>query len=171
VAPWSDLIEVHYLSDVEIYITPVADDEVGVAILGPQGLSLDAAIEKVPELASRLAGASPTSTLRGAGPFPHATTKRVAGRVLLVGDASGYVDAITGEGLRVGFDQAHTVVEAITADDPAGYEKTWKHTTRPFRVLTAGLTALATSPLRPAIVPAAHAMPKLFGSIVNRLAK
>jgi flavin-dependent dehydrogenase len=170
-SPWSDLIEVHYTRDAEIYITPVADDEVGVAILGPKGLNLHRALAAVPELAQRLEGATPTSALRGAGPFPQKTTRRTSGRVLLVGDSSGYVDAITGEGLRVGFEQARCATSAITAGDPDQYEKTWKHSTRNFRVLTTGLAMAATSPLRPAIVPLAKTLPGVFGHIVNRLAR
>ena len=171
VEPWSDLIEVHYTDTVEVYITPVADDEVGVAILGPKGLNLEEAIGSVPSLREKLANASPTSSLRGAGPFPQKTTRRSVGRVLFVGDSSGYVDAITGEGLRVGFEQAQVAVSAISAGRPADYEKAWKAATRNFRVLTSGLTLAATSPLRPLIVPAAKALPGVFGAVVNRLAR
>jgi len=170
-APWSDLIEVHYTDTVEVYITPVADDEVGVAVLGPKGLHLGDAIDSVPALRDRLAGAIPSSSLRGAGPFPQKTRRRTVGRVLFVGDSSGYVDAITGEGLRVGFEQAEAAVAAISAGDPTQYEKTWQRATRNFRVLTSGLTFFATSPLRPLIVPAATALPGVFGAVVNRLAR
>ena len=170
-SPWSELIEVHYTPDTEIYITPVADDEVGVAILGKKGLNLDEALQQVPELNERLHGATPSSTLRGSGPFPQKTSRRTVGRVMLVGDSSGYVDAITGEGLRVGFEQATLAVDAIGAESPQAYEKSWKHATRNFRVLTRGLTSAATSPLRPAIVPLAKALPAVFGSVVDRLAR
>jgi menaquinone-9 beta-reductase len=170
-SPWSELIEVHYTKDSEIYITPVADDEVGVAVLGLRGLNLDESVQHVPELHERLQGATPSSTLRGSGPFPQRTTRRTAGRVMLVGDSSGYVDAITGEGLRVGFEQAACAIEAITAGNLGLYEKTWKHATKNFRVLTRGLTTIATSPLRPAIVPLAKALPGVFGHVVDRLAR
>ena len=170
-SPWSELIEVHYTRDTEIYITPVADNEVGVAILGKKGLNVDQALQQVPELHDRLQGATPSSTLRGSGPFPQKTTRRTAGRVMLVGDSSGYVDAITGEGLRVGFEQAALAVGAITADNPRLYEKSWTAATRNFRVLTSGLTAAATSPLRPAIVPLAKTLPGVFGFVVDRLAR
>lgn len=169
--PWSELIEVHYTPTAELYITPVADDEVGVAILGPRKLSLTEAISSVPELAERLHGATPTSSVRGAGPFPQTTKRRTRGRVMLVGDSSGYVDAITGEGLRVGFEQAACAVAALTADNPGSYEKAWKRATTDFRLLTRGLAAVATSPLRPAIVPLAKTLPAVFGAVVNRLAK
>jgi predicted RNA polymerase sigma factor len=91
--------------------------------------------------------------------------------VLLVGDSGGYVDAITGEGLRVGFAQAQAAIKAISVDAPGTYPAEWKRVTREFRILTKGLVALASSPLRSSIVPLAHAIPGLFGVIVNRLAR
>jgi flavin-dependent dehydrogenase len=171
VEPWSDLIGVYYSPIAELYVTPVADDEVGIAILGTKGLSFDDAIASVPEVAAHLKGATPTSDLRGAGPFPQKTTARTQGRSLLVGDSSGYVDAITGEGLRVGFAQAKGAISALRSGSPQAYEASWRHATREFRVLTMGLRLLALSPLRPLIVPAARALPAVFGGIVNALAK
>jgi menaquinone-9 beta-reductase len=170
-APWSEMIEVHYTPDAEVYITPVADDEVGVAILGKKGLNLQHAVDTVPELRQRLHLATASSPLLGAGPFPQKTTRRTSGRVMLVGDSSGYVDAITGEGLRVGFEQAACAVSALTDHAPQVYEKTWKQATRNFRVLTRGLASAANSPLRPAIVPLAKALPGVFGHVVDRLAR
>jgi flavin-dependent dehydrogenase len=162
---------VYYSAIAELYVTPVADDEVGIAILGPRGLSLEEALSSVPDVGRRLDGVPRTSTLRGAGPFPQKTSARTHGRVLLVGDASGYVDAITGEGLRVGFAQAVHAVSALAAKNPKAYEASWRTATREFRVLTHGLSFLATSPLRPLIVPGAKALPAVFGSIVNALAR
>jgi flavin-dependent dehydrogenase len=171
VEPWSDLVEVHWTPTVEAYVTPVGDGVVGVALLGRQGMDYAGSLAAIPSLASRLDGATAASTLRGAGPFRQRTRRRRVGRVLLAGDSSGYVDAITGEGIRVGLAQAEAAVACIAADDVAGYERAWSHRTRDFRVLTAGLVALAGSPLRPAIVPLAAAMPGVFGSIVERLAR
>ena len=170
VAPWSSNIEVFYSPDAEVYITPVSSDTVGVAVLGPKGVNLESAVAAIPELHAHLAGAQPASTLRGAGPFPHKARTQRIGRVLLVGDSGGYVDAITGEGLRVGFAQAKAAVEALSKDAPGTYPLAWKRVTREFRILTKGLVALASSPLRSSIVPLAHAIPGLFGIIVNRLA-
>lgn len=91
--------------------------------------------------------------------------------MLLVGDASGYVDAITGEGIRVGLAEAHAAIECVAADAPAAYERAWTKASRDFRVLTAGLVAAAESPLRGAIVPTAVAFPRVFGAVVERLAR
>lgn len=169
IAPWTDRIEVHWGRDAELYVTPVAPDVVGVAVLGPQRTSFAAALAGIPELTARLANAQPVSPLAGAGPLRQAARAPSAGRVLLVGDASGYVDAITGEGLRLGFDQARAAIAAITGG-PA-YDAEWRRITRDFRVLTDGLVRAAGSPLRGAIVPAARALPGLYGAIVERLAR
>ena len=85
-----------------------------------------------------------------------------------MGDASGYVDALTGEGLSVGFAQARAVIMHV--DDGAGYERAGLAATRDYRVLTRGLVAWATSPARRAVVPVAQAVPWLFGRVVEALA-
>lgn len=170
IAPWSDLVEVHWGMDVEAYVTPVAPDLVGVAILGPAGVDFDAALAGIPELAERLADAPP-GPLRAAGPLRQRTRHRTAGRVLLVGDAAGYVDALTGEGLRVGLAQAEVAVAAVNAGTPSAYERSWGAATRDFRTLTLGLLVAARSPLRGAIVPLAGRLPRVFGAAVERLAR
>lgn len=169
VAPWTDLVEVHWSAAAEAYVTPVADDVVGVALLGPPGMTFDAVLAGFPELRARLAGAAPAGGVRGAGPLRQRAVRRTEGRVRLVGDASGYVDALTGEGLRVGLAQARAAV--ATLDDPQAYERAWVQVTRDYRLITGGLVAWATSPLRRGIVPVAAGIPPLFGAIVERLAR
>ncbi|MHB1172962.1 MAG: NAD(P)/FAD-dependent oxidoreductase [Lacisediminihabitans sp.] len=171
VEPWSDLIEVHWSAAVEAYVTPVSGGIVGIAMLGRPGTNFAATLAGIPELASRVARAEPASILRGAGPFRQRTVRRSSGRVMLVGDASGYVDAITGEGIRVGLAQAEAAIECIAADRPHSYERAWSRRTRDFRLLTTGLVAAATSAVRPCIVPTAAALPRVFGAIVDRLAR
>jgi flavin-dependent dehydrogenase len=169
--PWDDVVEVHWSRDVEAYVTPVADDLVGVALLGPAGTGFDAALAGIPSLSARLSGAPADGPVRGAGPLRQRTARRVAGRVLLVGDASGYVDALTGEGIRVGLAQARAAVACVAAGRAEDYERAWRQATRSVRLLTGGLVAAATSPLRPAIVPAAATLPGVYGAIVERLAR
>lgn len=170
-APWSSMIEVYYAGDAELYITPVDDETVGVAVLGPKGINLAETIARVPQVSAELQGAPSASNLRGAGPFPYRVRNAQVGRVLLVGDAAGYVDAITGEGLRVGFAQANEAINALHTGNPSSYPRQWRKVTREFRVLTRGLVAVASSPLRHSIVPVSSKMPRLFGAIINRLAR
>jgi flavin-dependent dehydrogenase len=171
VEPWSELIEVHWTRAGEIYVTPTADGMVGIALLAPQGTHFDEALAAAPELSARIRGARPASALRGAGPFRQRTRARVSGRALLLGDASGYVDALTGEGIRIGLDQARAAVAAVHAGHPPTYEQAWERVTRDFRRLTGAVVRLATSPLRPAVVPIARALPGVFESAVERLAR
>ena len=169
--PWTDTVEIHYGRRAEVYITPIAPNEVGVAVLGPQHTPFEAALADIPALAARLADASPTSSLRGAGPFRQRTRARTSGRVLLVGDSSGYVDAITGEGLRVGFAQAAAAVACIARDVPSRYEAEWDAVTRDFRVTTSVLVGFATSPLRRGIVPLSTLLPGGFGRVIDTLSR
>ncbi|MGA0567827.1 NAD(P)/FAD-dependent oxidoreductase [Rathayibacter sp. KR2-224] len=177
IAPWSDLIEVHWTRHAELYVTPLGPRLIGVALLGRRGTDLASALADDPELAALLrtdAGGHSRAQLgqvRGAGPLLQRTRSRTAGRVLLVGDASGYVDALTGEGLRVGIAQAKAAVAAAAAGDPGRYEREWVSITRDFRVITGALVGAARSPVRRAIVPAAVRLPALYGGIVERLSR
>jgi flavin-dependent dehydrogenase len=122
VPAWTDLVEVHWGEGADAYVTPVCDGVVGVAFLAPPGgLHCDALLRRFPRLAERIEGARPVSEERGAGPFRQRVKGLVAGNVVLVGDASGYFDAITGEGLSLGFQQAEALAEALAAGAPARY--------------------------------------------------
>jgi flavin-dependent dehydrogenase len=169
VEPWSDLIEVHFNRLGELYVTPTADGVVGVALLAKQHTDFEAALAASPQLAARVGGAEHASALRGAGPFRQRTRARTSDRVLLVGDASGYVDAITGEGLRLGFEQAEAAIDAIVTG--SDYEREWLRITRDFRVLTSGLALAASSPLHALIVPLARALPGVYRGAVEALAR
>jgi flavin-dependent dehydrogenase len=171
VAPWTDLVEVHWAPNAEVYITPVGDTEIGVAVLGRRGMSFEEALASVPALAERLCDAPSASSARGAGPLLQNTRGQRAGRVLLVGDAAGYVDAITGEGLRLGLAEARAAIECIVAGEPERYEREWRRITSDFRILTTGLVAAANSPLRRVIVPLAARLPWVYGRIVESLAR
>jgi flavin-dependent dehydrogenase len=170
--PWSPYVEVHWAPDVETYVTPVAPDVVGVAVLASSKGSFEDRLTSLPGLRERLGAAEPASEVRGAGPLRQRARRRVAGRVLLVGDAAGYVDALTGEGLALAFAQAKAATAAVVAGDPARYEREWHRLTRRYRWLTAGLL-VATRPrlARRMIVPAAQAFPPLFAGAVDALAR
>lgn len=167
--PWTDLVEVHWGPRAEAYVTPVAGGLVGVALLGPPGVGVEEGLASLPELAARLEGAAADGPVLGAGPLRVRSAARSVGRVRLVGDASGYVDALTGEGLRVGLAQARAVVEHL--EDGAAYERAWTRVTRDYRALTTGLVTAARSPLRRGVVPAAARLPRVYGSVVERLAR
>ena len=168
VAPWSDHVEVHWSATAEGYVTPVADDLVGVALLGPPGTTYDEALAGLPALAARLRGADPVTPVRGAGPLRQRATAVRSGRVLLVGDAAGYLDALTGEGLATGFAAARAAVTALAGDRPETYPAAWERVTRRSRLLTTALLRVSGRPaVREGLVPAAAALPRVFGRAVD----
>lgn len=166
VPAWSDFVEVYWSRWGEAYVTPVEPDLVGVAILSRGRPDL----AWFPRLARRLQGADPGQH-RGCGPLRQVVSRRVAGRVLLVGDAAGYEDALTGEGISLAFKQSAAAVDAIVNEAPASYEQAWHRITRDYRLLTRALV-LASTPraVRRAIVPAGQLLPSAFRFGVNILA-
>ncbi|MEV6286734.1 FAD-dependent monooxygenase [Kribbella sp. NPDC051770] len=171
IRPWTDLVEVHWSPLGEAYVTPVADDLIGVAVLTSARGSFDEHLRAFPRLRARLTDAAPASAVLGAGPLRQRVRRRVAHRVLLVGDAAGYVDALTGEGIAVALRTSAELVDCVLADDPQTYEQAWRRVSRECRALTASLLwARNRSLLAPRIVPAAAALPGVYGAIVNRLA-
>jgi flavin-dependent dehydrogenase len=171
VPPWSDFVEVHWAAPGEAYVTPVADGLVGVAVLTDRKSTFPELLGHFPALSARMAG-HPVTRVRGAGPMRQRSTARVRGRVLLVGDAAGYVDALTGEGIAIGIAQARAAVDALLADDPGRYERDWQRVTRRHDRLTRGLLTLSRHRrLRTRIVPVAAAVPWVFDSAVNQLAR
>jgi flavin-dependent dehydrogenase len=172
IRPWGDHVEVHWGTHGEAYVTPVADDLVGVAVLSKQRNPLSDSLAEFPHLRERLHGAPVVTSVRGAGPLRQRTTHRVAGRVLLAGDASGYVDALTGEGISLGLAHARAAVAAFVAGDPQSYERSWRLASRRYSLLTHALVQ-ATRPTwgRRLLVPAAASLPPVFRGAVNELAR
>ena len=169
--PWTDLVEVHWSPVAEAYVTPVAEDRVGVAVLTASREPFASLLPGFPGLVDRLADV-PVSRVLGAGPLRQRSRRRVAGRVLLVGDASGYVDALTGEGIALGLAQASAAVDAIAAGRPECYELAWRRVSWRYQLLTHTLLGAArVPPARRALVPLAAALPGVFGAAVNELAR
>ncbi|MFC6066330.1 NAD(P)/FAD-dependent oxidoreductase [Streptomyces ochraceiscleroticus] len=182
-APWTDAVEVTWGQHAEAYVTPVGPDQVGVAVLYRRPLTpspyvpeapdtYTALLRGFPELAERLAGAPAASAVRGAGPLRQCPQRRVQGRILLVGDAAGYEDALTGEGVSLAVAQARAAVDALLAGAPGGYEQRWRRLTRRYRLLTRGLVmATAVAPVRGLLLPCCAAAPGVFRRTVDQLAR
>ena len=169
--PWSDCVEVYWARDAEAYVTPVADDCVGVAILTTHRGGFGEQLDAFPALRARI-GDHPHGPDRAAGPLRQNARSRTAGRVLLVGDAAGYVDALTGEGLGIAFGAARLLVDCVLADRPADYDRQWRRMSRRYRLLTAAVLRASAQPaLRSRIVAAANTFPGTFAGVVNLLAE
>ncbi|MFK8909176.1 NAD(P)/FAD-dependent oxidoreductase [Streptomyces sp. YS-3] len=170
VEPWTDLVEVHWSADCEAYVTPLGPRQVGVAILTSRQLPYDEQLTRFPLLAARLLQAGRTP-VRGAGPLRQQARCRVAGRVLFVGDAAGYVDALTGEGLTLALTAADALVRCLREGRPQAYERAWCRLSRSYRLLTRSLLWVRSQPrLAPLVTPAAARFPRLFESAVRLLA-
>lgn len=169
VAPWTDLVEVVWTDDAEAYVTPVGSGTVGVAVLSAATpLRFDEVLDRIPELAERLADAEVVSRDRGAGPFGQRPATVVRGRLALVGDASGSLDPITGEGLSVAFGEAEAVVRAMVGGSLDGYARAHRRLLRLPRLLTAALVAAERRPpVRRAVIRLLAASPRLFNRLVD----
>jgi flavin-dependent dehydrogenase len=170
--PWSSHVEVHWGTYSEAYVTPVGPDLVGVAVLSARRVPFEEQLDEFPRLRERLADASAATRVRGAGPLRQRVARRVAGRVLLVGDAAGYIDALTGEGISLGMAQARAAVSAVGDDRPQAYEHAWRQASWRYAAMTHALVQ-ATRPAwaRRAIVPAAAALPIVFRAAVRELGR
>ena len=126
--PFGASVRVIVDRDLEWYVTPVAPDLLQVALLGSKktfarrklsAATLWPALLQHGELGLLLAGAEPVDRALGAGPFLQRVRSVATGGAILVGDAAGYVDAITGEGmgqaLRQGIAAGETLAAAMAA--------------------------------------------------------
>jgi menaquinone-9 beta-reductase len=122
-APWSEFVEVYWHAEFQMYIAPAGPGEVLVALLcRDPHLRVQEALEWFPELQERLEGAPRTTMERGGISATRKLWTVTQGAVALVGDASGSVDAITGEGLGLAFRQALALADAMVAGKLNLYE-------------------------------------------------
>jgi menaquinone-9 beta-reductase len=124
IAPWTDFMELHWGRESQIYVTPVSREEVCVALVSSSlQVRLDRALAEFPQLAGRLANAPHASGERGSVTVSRKLRRVYRGRTVLVGDASGGVDAITGEGLCLAFRQAMLLADCLVANDLGRYQR------------------------------------------------
>lgn len=170
--PWSSFVEVWWAAGCEAYVTPVAEDEIGVALLwgrrrAGERVGFDDLLRCFPVLRQRLAGAAASSPLRGCGPLRQRVRSVRRGNLLLVGDAAGYVDAITGEGLSLAFQQAEALVAAVAAGELSRYPVACRRLRRLPDAMTHLLLALARRPAwRRRAIKALAAEPGLFDRLL-----
>ena len=142
VAPWTDdFVEVQYSpAGVECYLTPVGDAEIGVAFLwdrarfrpGTDGL-LDSLLDLFPEVRARIGETQALPDGGAIGPLLR-RVRAVTGRgVLLLGDAAGYLDAATGEGLSLAFEEALALEDTVVPALRSGKNKLASGALRSYR--------------------------------------
>jgi flavin-dependent dehydrogenase len=123
-------------------LNPIAADRVNLGLIVPLDHAapwsgrlsdfLVARVRQLPHLAGRLAGAVPVEPVRALGPLAHRVTTPPVGGVLLVGDAAGFYDPFTGEGVFTALRSAELAVETalralrsgdVSVDGLAAYER------------------------------------------------
>ena len=167
--PLPERVEVHVGVGHEMYVTPVGADDGSGAIVGVAALCekrvMEAGEGKPAErlarliagcapLAERTAGSVVDGPALACGPLRVHSKAVWRGRGVLVGDAAGYVDAITGEGMSLALKTATLAADAIRgvvdgrgADvEFAVYAKRRMAAFRDHAILTVGLVELARRP-------------------------
>jgi flavin-dependent dehydrogenase len=123
VKPWTDCVEIHWGERMQAYVTPLRSEETCVVLVSPEPrVHFEEALREFPGLAARLQDAELSSAERGGFTATCRLSCVYRGNVALTGDASGSVDAITGEGLCLSFRQAMALADALEAGDLERYQ-------------------------------------------------
>jgi flavin-dependent dehydrogenase len=167
-APWSPWVEVHWHERAEAYVTPLGVEEVGVAVLTHGRPASHAELMRLfPQVERRLARATEPGRVRGAGPLEQRTRSVLAPGVALVGDAAGYLDALSGEGLALGFRAAVALVTRFSDGDLWRYPRDHADIGRAYYALTHFMLFLARRPaLRRSVLRYAIRHPEVFSDLL-----
>ena len=120
---WTDCVEIYWGEKVQAYVTPLGPEETCVVLVSAEPrVRFEKALNEFPRLAARLADAQLSSAERGGFTATGTLSRVYRGNTALMGDASGSVDAITGEGLCLSFRQAIALAEALEAGKLEKYQ-------------------------------------------------
>jgi 2-polyprenyl-6-methoxyphenol hydroxylase-like FAD-dependent oxidoreductase len=121
-------VEVHWGRAGQLYLTPVAPDQVcAIYVTRSPALIRAAARDNIlaefPAIAPYFHPGATSSRPRGAVTSSCKLRSVATNSIALIGDASGSADAITGEGLALGFRQALALADAIHSGSLAPYRR------------------------------------------------
>ena len=139
---------------------------VGMALPLTQGTTgsarqrFQAGIDGIPAVAARLKGRARLTPIRGASPIGHRVARAAGPGWMLIGDAAGFVDPFTGEGIYRALRSARAAAESL-ADGDIGAED---------RYLDARRRAFAAKDALTWLVQGMLARPPLMGYALRRLA-
>ena len=165
----SEYVEVYWGAYAQVFVTPTGPDETGVVVLSRDpNLRLNQAVATFPELSARFERAEAVTSERG-GITASRTLKAVRrGNVALIGDASGSVDAITGEGLSLSFQQAIALADSLEAGDLSKYEAAHRKLATASRMMARLLLLMSDKPsIRERILRAFEVEPRLFARLLG----
>jgi len=150
-------------------LAPVPDDQLNVGMALPMPRNGDRqpaeerfrrAIEGLPAVADRLRGHARLTRIRGAAPIGQRVSRAAGDGWLLIGDAAGFIDPFTGEGIYRALRSARLAAGAISAR-PAGVAE---------RYLAARRGAFAAKDALTWLIQGMLASPPLLSYAIRRLA-
>lgn len=168
ITPWSEYVEVFWGEDCQFYVSPTSANEICLALLtrDPRR-KIDAALAQFPALQKRLCAADATSAERGALAATRRLRRVTHGNVALIGDASGTVDPITGEGMCLAFKQALALAAALQAGDLNLYDRAHRLLAQRPRFMARFMLLMDRSTfLRERSLAAFESHPDLFASLL-----
>ena len=167
IRPWTDFVEVYWRKGCQAYVTPVGANEVCVAMVRSNESEASSLTDMFPRLANHLGGAELVGPIRGAISMSAKLRSVVSGRVALVGDASGSVDAVTGEGIGLAFRQANRLATALAAGDLKKYDTSHRRMGRMPRLIARTLLLLdGNDNIRRTAFRRLTAHPRIFSSLL-----
>jgi len=124
IEPWTDFVEVYWSNFGQAYVTPISSNEVCVAFTANKKIrSPQEALSRFPTLSRHLTLSQPKGSARGSITLGRKLRRVTTGNIALVGDASGSIDAITGEGMALCFRHAAALAPAIKSNVLALYQQ------------------------------------------------
>ena len=180
IRPWTNFVEVYIDDKGEAVVTPISDESVGINFVWEDGVIEQPKIPvlkgRFPALLARLGDAPAISSIRGAGPMARSATRRNSDRMVLVGDAAGFVDSISGDGLSIAFNSALILGQHLpeilkhhaTRQSMQAYEREARRLYRGYWLVTSGLLMVARHPrARRTIIKSLMRHPGIFRELMS----
>jgi menaquinone-9 beta-reductase len=169
IAPWTTYVEVYWSNIGQAYVTPTSSNEICVAFISNEKISTaKEALTHFPTLQSQIGTAALSSVPRGSITLGRTLRRVTTNNIALIGDASGSVDAVTGEGLCLSFRQASALATALHADSLALYQRAHRDIQLLPNLISRGLLLMDRSPrLRARVLNSFERYPILFQRLLE----
>jgi len=166
--PWTEFMEVYWCAGFQMYVTPVSASEICVALITrDRRMRMEQALALCPELNRRLAGSALSTAERGAVTASRTLRRVYRDHVVLIGDASGSVDAITGEGMSLCFHQALAFADALASGELENYQAEHRRLAQRPHMMARLMLLLDRFPaLRRRVLASMAAKPEIFANML-----
>jgi flavin-dependent dehydrogenase len=163
------MVEVYWGACCQIAVTPTAPNEVGLALLSREPtLRIGTALRDMSALAEKLAAAEAIAAERGAPCSLRRLPSVTQRHIVLIGDASGSADPVTGEGLGLAFRQALALSESLRDANLTTYERAHRRIgLPPYRLSQLALFMDRHPRLQQRALRVLAAEPRFFARLIN----